>query len=200
MRRVSVLIGILFIFSAATRAQGPAGAGGSGVPYPGQHSIGAGSYAPWQVAVGYQYNRDNLIGTPFNTNGANISLARYFLRWFGVEIQLGAGFGNTRQTTNPPNLTAKSIFAGIGPRLAYRNHTRFEPWAHVLVGIEHYRFSQTSGFLGSNNALAGPAGGGVDIFVAPHIALRTEADFVGSRFFSTNQRSFQAIGGVVVDF
>jgi hypothetical protein len=63
--------------------------------------------------------------------------------------------------------------------------------------MEHFRFSQTAGVLGSNNALAGPAGGGVDIFLTPRIAFRGEADAVGSRFFSTNQRSFQVIGGLV---
>lgn len=200
MRRASILIGILLFFSAAARAQGPAGTGTSGGGYPKQHSIGAGSYAPWQIAVSFQYNRDNLIGSPFNAYGGNVSLARYFVRWFGVEGQLGVGFGNTRQTTIPPNLTAKSIFFGIGPRLAYRNRTRFEPWAHVLIGAEHFRFSQTTGFLGTNNALAGPAGGGVDVYFTPNVGLRAEADFIGSRFFSTNQRSFQVIGGVVINF
>jgi hypothetical protein len=200
MRRASILIGILLFFSAGARAQGPAGSGGGGGSYPKQPSIGAGSYAPWQIAVGFQYDDVNLLGSPFNTYGANISLARYVVRWFGVEAQFGAGFGSTQQTTAPPNLAAKSLFFGIGPRLAYRNRTRFEPWAHVLIGIEHFRFSQTAGFLGTNNALAGPAGGGVDIYFAPNIALRTEADFIGSRFFSTNQRSFQVIGGVVINF
>ena len=156
---------------------------------------------PRQFAVGYQYNRDNLTGSPFNTHGVNFSLTRFFGRWFGVEAQAGAGFlGNTGQTTVPPNLDAKSIFAGVGPKLALRNHSRIEPWIHVLVGLEHFRFSQTAGVLGSNNALAGPAGGGIDVYLSPHFAFRGEADAVGSRFFSTNQRSFQVVGGLVYNF
>jgi hypothetical protein len=69
-----------------------------------------------------------------------------------------------------------------------------------VVGLEHYRFSQTAGLLGSNNALAGAAGGGVDVYLKQHISLRVEADAVGSRFFSTNQRSFQVVGGLVLGF
>jgi hypothetical protein len=191
-------LGIVLLFSTGARAQGPAGAtipanGGSLAP---RHDDN-----PWQIAIGYQYNRDNLLGSPFNTHGVNVSLTRFFKRWLGVEAQLGSGFlGNTGQTSTPPNLDAKSLFVGAGPRFVFRNRTRYEPWAHVLVGLEHYRFSQTGGPLGSNNALAGPAGGGVDIYVIPRAAVRVEADALYSRFFSANQRSFQVVAGVVFNF
>jgi len=196
MRLVISLLGILF-FSLYAAAQGPAGVGSqSGPRFTGEHG-----YATWQFAAGYQYNRDNLLGSPFDTHGVNFSLTRFFGRWIGVEAQAGVGFlGNTGQTTFPPKLDAKSLFAGAGPKLALRNHSRIEPWAHLLVGVEHFRFSQTAGVLGSNNALAGQAGGGVDVYLTPHIAFRGEADAVGSRFFSTNQRSFQLVGGMVYNF
>ncbi len=197
MRVWICLLGISLFLSTSAAAQGPAGVGGS------THYSLASEHEqdPWQVAIGYQYNRDNLIGSPFNTHGVNVSIARYFGRWFGVEGQVGAGFlGTTGQTTTPPNLSAKSVFVGGGARLAYRNRSRYEPWGHIVVGMEHYRFSQTAGVLGSNTALAGNAGGGLDIFLTPHMAIRTEADAVGSRFFSVNQRSFQVVGGVVFGF
>ena len=201
MRVAIFLLGIILLLSASAEAQGPAGVGRGTPPRPRYSSEAQHEDDPWQVAVGYQYNRDNLLGSPFNTHGANFSLARYFGRWFGVEAQLGVGFlGNTGQTTTPPNLGAKSLFVGVGPRLAYRNRSRFEPWGHLVVGMEHYRFNQTAGLLGSNNALAGNAGGGVDIYLKPHFALRAEADAVGSRFFSANQRSFQIVGGFVLGF
>jgi hypothetical protein len=201
MRVAIFLLGIFLFFSASAEAQGPAGVGAGGGTGPRYSATGEHEYDPWQIAIGYQYNRDNLLGTPFNTHGLNVSVARYFGRWFGVEAQVGAAFlGNTGQGSVPPKLSAKSIFSGVGPRLAYRNRSRFEPWIHVVVGLEHYRFSQTAGLLGSNNALAGPAGGGVDVFLSPHLALRAEADALGSRFFGTNQRSFQIVGGLVFGF
>jgi hypothetical protein len=203
MRVAIFLLGIFIFFSASAGAQGPAGAGSGSQSGPGPKYSSAGQHEidPWQFAVGYQYNRDNLLGSPFNTHGVNFSLARYFGRWFGVEAQVGVGFlGNTGQTSFPPNLSAKSLFIGGGPRLAYRNRSRYEPWAHLTVGMEHFRFSQTAGFLGSNYAIAGAAGGGLDIYLKPHIALRVEGDAMGSRFFSTNQRSFQIVGGLVLGF
>jgi hypothetical protein len=200
MRVAIFLLGIL-VFSASAGAQGPAGVGSSPRSGPRYSPAGEHEFAVWQIAVGYQYNRVNLLGTPFNTHGVNFSLTRYFGRWFGVEAQAGVGFmGNTGATTTPPNLAVKSLFVGVGPRLAFRNRSRFEPWAHLLVGMEHLRFTQTAGLLGSNNALAGPAGGGVDVYLTSRLAVRVEADEVGSRFFSTNQRSFQAIGGLVLNF
>lgn len=201
MRVVIFLLGISLFLSTSAGAQGPAGAGAGPSSRPRPSATLQHEYEPWQIAIGYQYNRDNLLGSPFNTHGINFSLARYFGRWFGVEAQAGVGFlGKTGQTTTPPNLDAKSLFVGGGPRLVYRNRSRFEPWGHLVVGIEHYRFSQTAGLLGSNNALAGAAGGGVDVYLKPRVAFRAEADSVGSRFFSTNQRSFQIVAGFVYNF
>jgi len=198
MRVVTFLLGVVLFLPAASMAQGPAGVGaGSGS---GRFSLSQREYQPWQISLGYQYNRDNLVGSPFNTDGANASVVRFFGRWIGAEVQVGAGFGHTGATTNPPNIKAQSVLLGAGPRLALRNKTRYEPWAHVVVGLEHFRFSQTAGVLGSNNALAGAAGGGLDILLDDHLAFRIEGDVLGSRFFSTNQRHFQAVSGLVLNF
>jgi hypothetical protein len=199
MRVAIFLVGICLLFSAAAAAQGPAGVGSEG-GRPVTSASERDNY-PWQFAAGYQYNRDNLLGSPFNTHGANFSLARYFKRRFGVEAQVGTGFlGKTGQATTPPNLSAKSLFAGGGPRFSYTNNTRYEPFAHLVVGVEHFRFSQTSALLGSNTALAGLAGIGLDVHLRPHVAFRAEADEMESHFFSVYQRSFQVVAGVAIGF
>jgi hypothetical protein len=201
--RVAIVVLANFLFFASTAAaQGPAGAGSTGSHSRPRYAAESNENPDrWQLAVGYQYNRDNLLGSPFSTHGINVSFARYFGRWFGVEAQVGTGFlGNTGKTSTPPNLDAKSIFVGGGPRLTYRNRSRLEPWIHGVVGMEHYRFSQTAGLLGSNTSLAYAGGGGIDVYVKPHWSLRAEADAIGSRFFSTDQRSFQVVGGVVYGF
>lgn len=197
MRGLIFFTSIFLLFSGSAAAQGPAGVGAE----PGFFSTGAHEENKWNVAVGYQYNRDNLLGTPFNTSGIQVSAARYFDRWFAMEAQLGAGLsGNTRQSSSPPNLTVKSVFVGAGPRVAYRTRSRYEPWVHLLVGLEHFKFSQTAGLLGSNNSVAGAGGGGLDVYMNPHVAFRAGADAIVSEFFSTNQRSFQVVGGVVFGF
>lgn len=204
MRRVLFLVGAVLFFSLSATAQGPVGAGTNGGTFPRTRSGPSPSYnydlTEWQVAIGYQYNRINLLGTPFNTNGFNTSVVRFFGRWVGLEGQVGLGFGNTGAATVPPSLTAKSLFAGGGPRLAFRGRSRIEPWAHVVVGIEHFRFTQTAGLLGSNTALGGVGGGGIDIRLTQHTAFRAEADWLVTRFFSVNQRHFQIVSGLVLNF
>ena len=201
MRVGIFLLDIFLLFSASAGAQGPAGNGGGTPAEPRYNSHNEREFYPWELAIGYQYNRANLLGSPFNTHGMNLDLARFFGRWFGLEAQVGAGFlGNTGQSSVPPNLAVKSFYVGGGPRLALRNHSRYEPWIHLTVGMEHYRFTQTAGLLGSNTAPAGDAGCGLDVYMKPHIALRVEADAVASRFFSTSQRSFQVVGGLVLSF
>jgi hypothetical protein len=204
MRQTLLLLGAILCLFASASAQGPvgAGAGASAKARTGstRHSDSTYELSDWQLAVGYQFDRENLVGTPFDTNGLNVSVVRYFSSWLGAEGQLGLGFGNTGTTTVPPDLSAKSILVGAGPRLALRGHSRFEPWIHANIGIEHFRFGQTAGVLGTNNALAVVGGGGVDFRLNPRTSFRAEVDWIGSRFFSTSQRSFQIVTGLVVNF
>ena len=198
MRHTLLLLGAILCLCVSASAQGVAGAGARNGSS--RHSISAYEFSQWQISVGYQYERVNLLGTPFNTNGFNVSAVRYFGRWLGAEGQLGLGYGNTGNTSVPPNLTAKSILVGVGPRVALRGSSRFEPWVHANFGIEHFRFGQTAGVLGNNSAIAGVGGGGVDFRLNPRTSFRAEADWVGSHFFSTNQRSFQVVTGLVLNF
>jgi hypothetical protein len=200
MKQVLILVGAMLVLSSSATAQGPAGVDSSGGSHSTSHSAFAADLSQWQLALGYQYNHINLTGTAYNTNGMNTSVARFFGSWFGVEGQLGMGFGNTGTTTVPPNLTSKPLFAGVGPRLAFRGHGRIEPWVHGVGGMLHFRFTQTAGVLGSNTALAGEAGGGIDFHLNPRVAIRTEVDFIESRFFSRYQRHFQAVTGFVFNF
>jgi hypothetical protein len=199
MRQVLILIGAVLILSISAAAQGPAGSGSSGsgarVPF-----AGGLEGSKWQIGVAYQYDRFNLTGTPFNTHGLNTSVARFLNDWFALEGDVGGGFGNTGTSTVPASLRAKSLFLGGGMRIAYRGHGRTEPWIHGLGGMQHFRFAQTAGTLGSNTALAGMVGGGVDYHLNPRTAVRLEADVIGSRFFSGTQRHFQVVIGLVFNF
>jgi hypothetical protein len=201
-----LLLAAMLVLPVAGAAQGPAGAGaGSGAGSRSRASsnpFASSDFDNWQFAVGYQYNRINLLGTPFNTNGINLTVTRYFRRWFGVDGQVGIGlWGDTGTTTNPPNLGAHSVFVGGGPRLALRGSRRIEPWVHALVGLQNFRFTQTAaGPLGSNHGLGMVGGGGADFALNPHLAVRVEADFLETRLFSAYQRHFQMVGGFVVNF
>jgi hypothetical protein len=198
MRQIPILVGAVLFLSVSTAAQGPglAGAGTrSGPRFPSNYG-----HTDWQVAICYQYNRINMAGVPYNANGLNTSLVRFFGNWFALEGQLGLGFGTTAAATVPPSLTAKSVFVGGGARLAHRGHGRIKPWVHGVVGMEYFRFSQTAGLLGSNKGLGGVGGGGVDVRLGPRTSFRAEADWLGTRFFSANQGHFQVVTGLVFNF
>jgi opacity protein-like surface antigen len=200
MRKLVLFLGATLCLSGLAKAQDRIVSFAAPSPAAASPQFFGGEATQWQLAVGYQYNSIKLGSSRFNTNGFNTSIVRFFGNTFGLEAQVGAGFGNTGTTTSPSNLTAKSVFVGGGPHIAYRGQSRLEPWVHAIVGLEHFRFTQTAGQLGSNNAFAYTLGGGVDIGLNGFVALRAEGDYLGTRFFSGNQSNFQAIGGLVFNF
>jgi hypothetical protein len=157
----------------------------------------------WQISIGYQFNRFNMPlqktvpAFTVNDNGLDVSFTRFFLRWGGLEGEAAAGFGSG---SVPQIASAKSVFVGGGPRFAYRGHGRFEPWVHTLIGLEHFRFTQTATAYGSNNSLAFIGGGGVDIHMNARTAFRVQADYLGTALFSRGQANWQIGAGVVFNF
>jgi hypothetical protein len=202
MRRLVGLFGFILFLAVSAGAQGPEGAGSN----PGQdsrpipHSFSFEESPTWQMSLTYQFNRINMTGTPFITNGFSVGVTRYFTRWFGVDGQWGFGFGNPGTAVVPTCPSAKSIFAGGGPRVTFRNHSRLEPWVHFVGGMQHFKFAQTGGPLGNNTSLAGMGGGGVDYPFSSHLAIRAEADEIFTHYLSTNQRHIQVVTGLVFNF
>ena len=201
MRKVHILLVSILMFPIVAAAQNLAGGGDAPSSQSSSPSFSGAVFAQWQLAIGYQYNRINLTGTPMNTHGLDTTITRYFGGWFGVDGQLGVGLsGNTGASTAPPNLSVHSLFVGGGPRLAYRRPSRVQPWLHFVVGLQDFRITQTAGILGSNKSLAWEAGGGADFPLSQHFAFRVEADQIGTHLFSTYQRHFQVISGLVISF
>ena len=101
MRQTLIVLGAMLFLSVSASAQGPVGAGADSHPRTrsGPHPRTAYELTNWQVSLSYQFNRVNLTGSPFDTNGLNASFVRYFGRWIGAEAQVGLGFGNTGATT-----------------------------------------------------------------------------------------------------
>jgi hypothetical protein len=191
MRHILLMVAGLLALSAVAAAQGPAGAGSGSGKSSRHSSFSSSDLSQWQLSVGYQYNRINLLGVPFNTDGANVTLTRFLTSWFGLDAQLGAGFlGKTGTTTNPNNLGVHSLFVGGGPRVAIRGRSRFEPWVHATAGLQDFRFTQTAGILGSNHGFGLTAGGGMDITLSPHLGLREEADIIETNLFSNLPETF----------
>src|SRR5258705_10367214 len=89
MRQILILVGVVLCLSVPASAQGPAGAGTGVGPSP--HSRSASERSKWQVNLGYQFNRNNLLGKPFNTNGLHFAPVAYFRQRFRAEARRGGG-------------------------------------------------------------------------------------------------------------
>jgi outer membrane protein OmpA-like peptidoglycan-associated protein len=130
-------------------------------------------------------------------NGGSTSIAFNLNRYLGLVGDFG-GYNETRillTTGNPPSaigpaqaVTAGTVFTYLGgPRLSFRKFDRVTPFAQVLFG--GIRASQEAickscaPLLPVENAFAMTAGGGLDIRVHHHLAIRiVQAEYLMTRF------------------
>lgn len=174
--------------------------------------------------VGYSYVR--AVPTMANgnridwLNGGSTSVAFNFNRYVGLVGDFGAytnskvnftgGYTSTVGVNNP-NIGALSYL--FGPRLSFRNHERITPFAQILFGDVHANritladctFSCT--LLPSQDAFAMTAGGGLDILVRRHFAIRAiQAEYLMTRFdsftsgASGTQNDMRLSSGIVFRF
>ena len=203
MRKLLALCGAVLCFSVAAAAQDrsdssatystvSAAVSSPASPAPAPPRFNPYELYPWQVAVTYEFVRFNVAGDHVDLHGMNTSLVRFANDWFALEGDVGASFGG-----DSFGHTSKFVWYGGGPRLAYRHHPKLEFWLHALAGGAHF-LPQTA--LGSQNAFAYMAGGGVDYKFAPRLYFRVQGDYLGTRFFNDTQHNMTAKAGFVLNF
>src|SRR5208282_6886560 len=103
------------------------------------------------------------------------------------------------------DLTLTSYLAG--PRDAWARGRRLAPYAQVLLGGAHASGSLApgnSGLTGSANSFGMIAGGGLDIGLTRHIAVRAfEADYYLTRFdngVNDHQNNLRLGAGLMIRF
>ena len=104
-----------------------------------------------------------------NFEGGDLYVVFNPLRKLGVVTDLG--FGNHNRKIS--DAAVRSYM--FGPRIAYRNHTRFVPYAHTLVGFAHLEVDLPSLVrtkVESQHGFAMATGGGVDFIARRHFAVR----------------------------
>jgi opacity protein-like surface antigen len=154
-------------------------------------------------------------------NGGTASIAFNLNRFLGLVGDFG-GFNDTRlQLTgagaNPPRVVDSSGTAFtylFGPRLSFRKYERITPFAQTLFGGVHaseVTFSGCSGALcpplPSQNSFAMTAGGGLDVKIQRHLAIRViQAEYMMTRFAdvttnaSRSQNNIRLSSGLVFRF
>jgi peptidoglycan-associated lipoprotein len=86
-----------------------------------------------------------------------------------------------------------------GPRFSCRSSSRVTPFAQVLLGGARTSVS-AFGASGSTNGFAFSTGGGVDLGVTKHIALRPQLDYLGMRVGSNTLNTVRGSFGIVFRF
>jgi len=130
-------------------------------------------------------------------NGGSTSVAFNLNRYLGLVGDFG-GYDDTKLRftglgANPPRTVDSSGTAYtylFGPRISFRNNSRFTPFVQALFGGVHASEVTLSGCTGSSctplptqNAFAMTAGGGFDIRASRHISIRAiQAEYLMTRF------------------
>ncbi len=201
MRKVYILCAALFCLSLTASAQeftaasdaSPAAAAEPAAPA----SLIPADREPWQLGVGFEYLKFNVLGLSFHNFGYQADVTRYLTNWFGVEGAAIAGFGNTGST---PNIDAKSVFLGGGPHIVLYSSSHLEPWAHVVVGWERFRFTQTT-TLGPVSHAAFMAGAGLDYKISnSRLYWRVQGDFIGTNVGPSVSKNYSFGTGLVLNF
>ena len=139
-------------------------------------------------------------------NGGSTSLAFNLNRYLGHRCRLWRlhQLGDTihrahiRSTVDVNNANVAVFTYLFGPRLSFRKHDRITPFAQVLFGGVHANQVTLAGctvnctLLPAQDSFAMTAGGGLDIRVHHHFAIRIiQAEYLMTRFagYTTGQRS-----------
>jgi outer membrane immunogenic protein len=142
-------------------------------------------YAPVEISFNYSYARSNAAPGQcgcFNMNGGSSEVAFHAFRALSVVADLTGERAATIGATAGGGLSLVAFT--VGPRFSHRfTGGKFTPFVQGLVGSAHGfdgLFPGSSGSLsGAANARAVLAGGGLDLTINQHIAIRAiQADYL----------------------
>jgi len=160
------------------------------------------------VFFGYSFENasasalDNL--TRPNLQGWEGSLEGKLMPWVGIVADFSGHYGSQNFIEATPagplnvKVTGHEWEVLFGPRLSVPVG-KWTPFGELLVGLAHMNTGGT--FPGpSNTSFATAVGGGIDYRLIRPVALRVEADYLHTSFFSTGQNNIRLSTGVVIRF
>jgi hypothetical protein len=157
------------------------------------------------VYVGYQYTRQHYgPGATFNMNGGVGQIGVYPASWLGIVGEVsGNAVGNITGFTGSGG-TLYSYMGGLRLRVP---HGPLQPYVQGLFGLGQLDSTlQTRLGSSSSTAYAMALGGGLDLKVAPHFAVRLiQGDYFLTRFTNPlnarfSQNNFRLSAGLVLRF
>lgn len=138
----------------------------------------------------------------FNLNGWNVGAQANVNCWLGIAGEFSGDYGTPTVMTVP--ITDHSYYYVFGPRISLHNGTPVTPFVEALFGGANVNASaNATGFVPFNvttNRFAANFGGGVDVRIAHHWAIRGRADYVLTEYQSITTNNFSLSGGLVFKF
>ena len=192
MRRIVLGLALAMLLGAATAAA-QTGAGSIAVPQ-------------LEIAAGYSYLRPRtVVPASFNMHGGSVSVAANVNKWLGFVGEVA--YVSTKNVP-PSGFTLNITSYMFGPRISYRGHDRLVLFAHDLVGVGHaggtlytVGFQQGTAPPTAQNAFAMALGGGLDVNLGRHWAIRAvQTDWLFTTFpngAENRQHSFRFTTGIV---
>jgi hypothetical protein len=162
------------------------------------------------IFAGYSFLGANLYtGQHANMNGWTVSAEKKYLRFFGVVADFSGHYGSAAV---PGSCVPGSVHGGSclvnaslsenyfqgGIRGSYAAK-RVRPFAEFLVGAVHISESGAAAANG-RNTFCETLAAGLDFRIARRLGWRTDADFVKSGSFYSQQNSVRASTGLVFLF
>jgi hypothetical protein len=145
-----------------------------------------------EVSMGYSFLR--LGGTGgMNQNGGSVSIAGNVNRWFGIVGDLGG------YHSSPFGASLDTFTFLVGPRFSLRRNDKVTPFVQVLVGGAHLT-AGGGGFSASVTPFVMSAGGGIDLRISQHVALRPQVDYLAFRSGGQTGNGGRASLGIVYRF
>ena len=150
-------------------------------------------YPMAEIFAGYQYMRLGGSGG-INANGFNTAASANLTRWFGATADLSGAYKNIS------GVDVRSYMYTFGPTFSARTE-RFTPFVHVLAGGFHASAS-VAGFSGSTNGFAMMLGGGLDVNVSRHFAIRAiQPDWIMWRSHGMTEKKIGRVStGILLRF
>lgn len=163
----------------------------------------------FELFAGYGFTRFGYSGNGTNVNGALGSFGMNLTSRLQIIGDASYSLVNISGTTNPIYGTpvtngSKNVVYGnhFGPRFYLRSRTARGPIPFVEGLVGGTRIDTTaSGATTSKNGLTYKAGGGVDLTISRHLAVRlVDADFYRLSFLTTSRNNYVASVGIIIRF
>lgn len=136
----------------------------------------------FEVFAGYSYLQANpgVTGVDsFHLHGGNASVAYNITSWLGGVADFG-GYNNGNILDSGKSGTLSTYL--FGPRVTYRRFGKITPFGQVLFGTAHANAAAFN-TVGTQNAFAMTAGGGVDYKLFDHLSIRPfQTEYLLTRF------------------